>query len=229
MIEQKKEQQEILDFLNNTFTIDEEGYIDLDIPEFKKHYDNFRHIPEFVAKHTGHYSFEVVETWLYDTTYYQTKITHDDGTKKYYQGINLHRKDAPAAYYSDGSKGWFIHGVCHREDGAAYEGNGTNTDDGYYINGKLITVEEFNDPSLDKTYVYPKQKVIWNHGRPTEPFQPILPVKVSDQGNIRFDEDRTTDELNAWMEQQEKEKQEREARYQEAVNNGTAGDDDLPF
>ena len=60
------------------------------------------------------------------------------GTKHYYsnkQMTVLHREDGPAVERTDGSKSWYINGICHREDGPAIEWSGGSK--AWWVNGKL--------------------------------------------------------------------------------------------
>ena len=87
-----------------------------------------------------------------------------DGTKWWYVNGKLHREDGPAIEEAIGSKYWYVDGKLHREDGPAMENanvakflvNGvyrTNAPgvenakggfDMWYVNGKLLTPEDFN-------------------------------------------------------------------------------------
>jgi len=42
-----------------------------------------------------------------------TLIIDGCGTKLWYRKKRLHRKDGPAIIYADGSKSWYLNGVCY--------------------------------------------------------------------------------------------------------------------
>lgn len=64
-----------------------------------------------------------------------------DGIVEWRLNGQLHREDGPAYEWPDGYKAWYRFGKLHREDGPAIV-NG-NTDHGYYLEGYLISKEEF--------------------------------------------------------------------------------------
>ena len=45
----------------------------------------------------------------------------DDGTKRYYLNVKLHREDGPALEFAYGGKQWYKNGKLHRNDGPAIE------------------------------------------------------------------------------------------------------------
>jgi len=47
--------------------------------------------------------------------------TFPSGTKGWYLNGKLHREDGPAIERSDGNKEWYLNGKYHREDGPAFE------------------------------------------------------------------------------------------------------------
>jgi len=50
------------------------------------------------------------------------KETDSYGTIRYYNDLDqLHREDGPAIENADGTKWWYLNGLCHREDGPAVE------------------------------------------------------------------------------------------------------------
>jgi hypothetical protein len=66
------------------------------------------------------------------------------GTVRYYLNGQLHRDNAPAVEYSNGSRLWKQHGEEHREDGAAVEYSNGNKY--WYLHGEKLpceTQEEF--------------------------------------------------------------------------------------
>jgi len=46
---------------------------------------------------------------------------NERGTKRWFLGDKLHRKDGPAIKWADGGKEWWVEGKRHREDGPAVE------------------------------------------------------------------------------------------------------------
>ena len=68
-------------------------------------------------------------------------IEYTDGDKHWYKNGKLHRTDGPAIEYADGAKYWYINGLLHRTDGPAVISFGTQE---WYINGKQLTEEQFN-------------------------------------------------------------------------------------
>ena len=70
------------------------------------------------------------------------KRTDSFGVVRYCnQNEKLHREDAPAVEYNDGTKFWYIHGKLHREDGPAVEyPNGTKH---WYLKGKGHSEESY--------------------------------------------------------------------------------------
>ena len=66
-----------------------------------------------------------------------------DRYEGWYQNNELHRDDGPAVDDKTYGKSWYQNGLLHREDGPAVERiNGQNQ---YWIHGKLLTKEEFNN------------------------------------------------------------------------------------
>jgi hypothetical protein len=64
------------------------------------------------------------------------------GTKFWYLDGKLHRPDAPAIQYTDGSTEWWLNGELHREDGPACEY--TDGDKYWFINDHRLSEAEFN-------------------------------------------------------------------------------------
>ena len=60
--------------------------------------------------------------------------TYEDGTKGWYLNGELHREDGPAFERTDGTKEWYLNGYLHREDGPAVEyADGAKV---WWVNGK---------------------------------------------------------------------------------------------
>jgi hypothetical protein len=101
-------------------------------------------------------------------------VEYSNGNKCRYLNRKLHRIDGPAVELADGVKHWVMNGVLHREDGPAIEYHLACPDgvrkwsfngewhriDGpaieyangrkeWWINGKKISEEEFNNRKLD--------------------------------------------------------------------------------
>ena len=69
-------------------------------------------------------------------------VEYANGDKVWYQNDQLHRIDGPACEYADGDKSWYQNGLRHRLDGPAVEYVNGRKD--YWIDGTLLTTEEFN-------------------------------------------------------------------------------------
>lgn len=54
-----------------------------------------------------------------------------------------HRKNGPAVEYSNGEQDWYRYGQFHREGGPAITFLNSSNDE-YYINGNLVTKEDFD-------------------------------------------------------------------------------------
>lgn len=80
----------------------------------------------------------------------------EDGTKKWYLGVTLHRENGPAIEYSNGDKEWIINGKPHRVGGPANEYYSSNEFD-WYLHGKL---HREDGPASERKYV----KVWYRHG-----------------------------------------------------------------
>jgi hypothetical protein len=65
-------------------------------------------------------------------------VEYIDGTKYWYLNGLCHRLDGPAIEFMNGNKYWFLDGRCHRENGPAVEFNG---DRYWYLNGELHRVD----------------------------------------------------------------------------------------
>lgn len=76
---------------------------------------------------------------------------YEDSTEWFNKEGQRHREGAPAVEWHDGSfKSWWLNGECHREDGAAVEcANGYKR---WYLNGRQITEEEFNQRMNKSSY-----------------------------------------------------------------------------
>jgi len=75
------------------------------------------------------------------------------GTKFYFNDermTTLHREDGPAVEYVTGYKAWWVDGIRHRTDGPAVE-YGDDSGKAWYINGKLLTEEQFNKGVVNET------------------------------------------------------------------------------
>ena len=59
---------------------------------------------------------------------------YTNGTKGWFLNGEHHREDGPAVEYPDGTKEWFLNGERHREDGPAIEYSGRGFE--WYLNGK---------------------------------------------------------------------------------------------
>lgn len=74
----------------------------------------------------------------------------------WYHNGKLHREGAPAVEFSDGTKVWFLNGVRHCETGPAIELNLETPEflflggHQYYINGKMLSREEFEEFRLQQ-------------------------------------------------------------------------------
>ncbi len=70
------------------------------------------------------------------------RYTEEDGVIRYYMNGKLHRANAPAIEWVNGSKAWYINGELHREDGPAEEWS-NDTKDWYYHGIKAKDEKEF--------------------------------------------------------------------------------------
>ena len=67
-----------------------------------------------------------------------------DGHKQWFVNGKLHRLDGPAVEHPGGSKEWWVHGKHHRIDGPAVDINNVNVEKEWYVNGKQMSEEQFN-------------------------------------------------------------------------------------
>ena len=82
------------------------------------------------------------EQAVFDALKYRIEVDQF-GTRRYYNSAGqLHRTDAPAIEWGNGSTRWYQNGLRHRTDGAAIEYS--DGDKAWYINGKRLTEAEFN-------------------------------------------------------------------------------------
>jgi hypothetical protein len=74
-----------------------------------------------------------------------------EGTKRWFLGNKIHRKDGPAVEYKSGVKCWYINDKCHREDGPAIvSSTGVNF---WYADGrKLDPIKAVNYIKLKRKY-----------------------------------------------------------------------------
>ncbi len=71
-----------------------------------------------------------------------TKEVDEFGTIRYYnEQDHLHREDGPAVEWYDGTKYWYINGLCHRIDGPAIEYSSGNKY--YFIIDKEHSYEDW--------------------------------------------------------------------------------------
>ena len=77
---------------------------------------------------------------------------HEDGSKIWRQGINLHRLDGPAIEYPDGTKFYYQNDLLHRTDGPAVEYKNSYTY--WYMAGVPYSFDEF----LELTTISPEDK-----------------------------------------------------------------------
>ena len=69
-------------------------------------------------------------------------IEYTNGTKKWAINGVFHREDGPAIEYVNGDKQWWINGKLHREDGPAIEYADSGRGYDWFINGKVIILEQ---------------------------------------------------------------------------------------
>ena len=66
------------------------------------------------------------------------------GTIRYYnKSGELHRLSGPAVITPSGWQAWFRNGVCHRTDGPAIEYTCGTSEPDWYLNGTVMSEEEF--------------------------------------------------------------------------------------
>lgn len=61
------------------------------------------------------------------------------GFDAWYENGELHREEAPAQIWAEGTKYWYTRGKLHRDDGAAVEY--ANGDKSFWLDGELIRIE----------------------------------------------------------------------------------------
>jgi hypothetical protein len=115
-----------------------------------------------------------------------------DGSKGWYLNDVLHREDGPAVEWPNGTKKWYIDGLPHRADGpAVVHPNGTVE---WWLNGKM---HREDGPALERANG--DKGWAWDGMR----HRLDGPAYVAANGEIIwyiFDEDRTTD-VEAWLEE----------------------------
>ena len=74
-----------------------------------------------------------------------------EGTKRWFLGNKIHRKDGPAVEYTNEARFWWLNGKLHRDDGPAAEWSDESK--AWYLNGYELHPEEaIQDPELQEKY-----------------------------------------------------------------------------
>jgi hypothetical protein len=82
-------------------------------------------------------------------------VEYPNGTKVWYLNGLCHREDGPAIEYFNGGKEWRCHGLIHRVDGPAIEGSNGSKD--WCLNGIYLSQEEW----FERLSKEDKLNVIW--------------------------------------------------------------------
>jgi len=69
-------------------------------------------------------------------------VLKDDGTKGWFLNGKFHREDGPAFIWAFGAEAWFLDGLRHREDGPQQQ-KADGSDKQYTLCGVDFTEEEF--------------------------------------------------------------------------------------
>ena len=88
---------------------------------------------------------------------YTVKV-NTDGTKGWYLNGKLHREDGPAMECAHGDKHWYLNGKRQRVDGPAIEWSGGG--EAWYLNDEYLTEQEHKKATTKYTSCSGKEVVI---------------------------------------------------------------------